>query len=130
MRRIDAVEMSSAGALRLTHPLTEGPDHFDARSETTQEQAAFVLAADPRGYGTPDEGRSHLVSSTAFEADPAPGAPDDLNVFAVRYGPGDTFAPAFERVPGGLAVRTEAFTAVIGDPAGDGRGEPVLTLHR
>ncbi|MPY57883.1 hypothetical protein [Streptomyces spongiae] len=130
VRRIDAVEMASAGALRLTHPLTEGPDHFDARSETTQEQAAFVLAADPRGYGNPDQGWSHLVASTAFEADPAPGAPADLDVFAVRYGPGGTFAPAFERVPDGLAVRTEAFTAVIGDPAGDARGEPVLTLHR
>ncbi|MEW2401263.1 hypothetical protein [Streptomyces sp. NPDC046862] len=130
VRRTDVAEVSSAGPLRLTHPVAAGPDHFDARSETTQEQAAFVLAADPRGYGNPDEGWSHLVASTAFEADPAPGAPDDLDVFAVRYGPGDTFAPAFERVPGGLAVRTEAFTAVIGDPAGDARGEPVLTLHR
>lgn len=130
VRRVDVAEVSSAGALRLTHPVAAGPDHFDARSETTQEQAAFVLAAAPRGYGNPDEGWSHLVASTAFEADPAPGAPDDLDVFAVRYGPGDTFAPAFERVPGGLAVRTEAFTAVIGDPAGDARGEPVLTLHR
>lgn len=129
LRRIAEAEVSSAGPLRLTHPPTQGPDFFDARSETTQEQAAFALAADPRGYGDPDEGWSHLMASTAFEADPAPGAPDDLDVFAVRYGTGDTFTPAFRRVPDGLAVRTEAFTAVIGAPAGDARGEPVLTLH-
>jgi hypothetical protein len=47
-------------------------DRFDARSEATQEEAAFALAADPRGYGNPDEGRRHLVTSTALEADPAP----------------------------------------------------------
>lgn len=75
------------GTLRLTHPETEGTDHFDARSETTQEQAAFALAADPRGYGNPDEGWRHLVSSTALEAGPVPDAPADLHAFAVCYGP-------------------------------------------
>lgn len=48
--------VAAAGPLRLTHPGPEGVDHFDARSEVTQEQAAFALAADPRGYGNPDEG--------------------------------------------------------------------------
>lgn len=33
--------------------------------------------------------------------------------------------------PEGLTVRTEAFTALIGDPAGGGdeNGEPILTLR-
>ncbi|WP_149828128.1 hypothetical protein [Streptomyces tailanensis] len=129
LRRISEAAVASAGGLRLTHPTAEGVEFFDARAEITQEQAAFALAADPRGYGNPDEGWAHLVASSALEAEPAPGSPDDLNVFAVRYGPGDSFTATFERTPEGLAVRTEAFTALIGDPAGDERGEPLLTLQ-
>ncbi|WP_328752541.1 hypothetical protein OHT57_43820 [Streptomyces sp. NBC_00285] len=129
VRRTAEGEVASVGALRLTHPEVKGVDHFDARSETTQEQAAFALAADPRGYGNPDEGWSHLVSSTALEADPAPDAPDDLHAFAVRYGPaGAPLTAAFARDGAALTVRTEAFTARIGDPAGDAHGEPELTL--
>ncbi|MGW0824525.1 hypothetical protein [Streptomyces sp. NPDC002845] len=129
LRRVAEADVTSAGPLRLTHPSAGGAEFFDARSETTQEQAAFALAADPRGYGNPDEGWRYVVASTAYEAEPAPGAPEDLNIFAVRYGAGGGFAPAFERVPEGLTVRTEAFTAVIGGMAGDAAGEPVLTLR-
>ncbi|MFJ9896393.1 hypothetical protein ACIQPR_24025 [Streptomyces sp. NPDC091280] len=131
VRRTAEGDVSSAGALRLTHPTGEGADHFDARSELSQQEAAFALAADPRGYGNPDEGWSHLVTSTALEADPAPGAPADLNVFVVRYGPGaEPLTAEFTRGRNGeLTVRTEAFTAVIGDSAGDEHGEPELTLH-
>ncbi|MFG2374220.1 hypothetical protein ACGFY9_22405 [Streptomyces sp. NPDC048504] len=130
VRRTAESDVTSAGALRLTHPTGQGADHFDARSELTQEQAAFALAADPRGYGNPDEGWRHLVGSTALEADPAPGAPENLHVFAVRYGPGAAeFSPAFETGEEGLTVRTEAFTAVIGDPAGDADAEPELSLR-
>ncbi|WP_328826679.1 hypothetical protein OHT77_04640 [Streptomyces sp. NBC_00252] len=130
VRRTAEGDVTSAGALRLTHPTAEGAEHFDARSELTQEQAAFALAADPRGYGNPDEGWRHLVSSSALEAGPAPGAPEHLHVFAVRYGPGDAaFTPAFEVGEDGLTVRTEAFTAVIGDAAGDADAEPELTLR-
>ncbi len=47
----------------------------------------------------------------------------------MRYGPGgDAFTPVFERAGTGLRIRTEAFTAVIGDTAGDAAGEPELTL--
>lgn len=52
-------------------------------------------------------------------------------MFAVRYGPGaGEFTPAFETGEDGLTltVRTEAFTAVLGDPAGDADAEPELTL--
>src|SRR4051812_31837734 len=127
-RRTAEAQVASAGTLRLTHPEAQGVDHFDARSETTQEQAAFALAADPRGYGNPDEGWRHLVGSSALEAGPVPDAPDDLHVFAVRYGPGGAFTATFEREGAGLTVHTEAFTARIGDPAGDAHGEPELTL--
>ncbi|MFI6544284.1 hypothetical protein ACIBO9_13725 [Streptomyces prunicolor] len=132
VRRTAEGDVTSAGTLRLTHPTGEGADHFDARSELSQQEAAFALAADPRGYGNPDEGWRHLVTSTALEAEPAPGAPENLHVFAVRYGPGaGEFAPAFETGEDGLTltVRTEAFTAVIGDPAGDADAEPELTLR-
>lgn len=84
---------------RLTHPRADGVEHFDARSEATQEEAAFALAADPRGYGNPDEGRRHLHRTRG------------------RPGPS-------------LTIRTEAFTALIGNPAGDARGEPALELRR
>ncbi|MEU2423308.1 hypothetical protein ABZ619_20175 [Streptomyces sp. NPDC007851] len=123
VRRTAAAEVAAAGALRLTHPERQGAEHFDARAELTQEQAAFALAADPRGYGNPDEGWRHLVSSSAYEAEPAPGAPKHLHVFAVRYGPGGDFTPTFE---GDLTVRTEAFTAVVGPE--DAHGDPGLVL--
>ncbi|WP_217544998.1 hypothetical protein [Streptomyces sp. GbtcB6] len=123
VRRVAEGEVASAGALRLTHPTPQGVDHFDARAELTQEQAAFALAADPRGFGNPDEGWRHLVTSTAYEAEPAPGAPEHLHVFAVRYGPGGDFTPSFE---GDLTVHTEAFTAAIG--AEDAHGDPELAL--
>ncbi|MFD5627640.1 hypothetical protein [Streptomyces sp. NPDC127072] len=128
VRRTAEADVVSAGDLRLTHPPTESVDHFDTRAERTQEQAAFALAADPRGYGNPDDGWRRLVTSSALEADPAPGAPEELHVFAVRYGPGGPFAPSFESTPAGLTVRTETFTALMGDPAGDTHGEPELEL--
>lgn len=130
VRRTAAGDAASAGALRLTHPESDGVDHFDARAERTQEEAAFALAADPRGYGNPDEGWRHLVSSTALEAEPAPGGPQDLHVFAVRYGPSGPFgAFSCARDGASLRVRTDHFTAVLGEVAGDAHAEPGLTLQ-
>lgn len=127
VRRTAHAAVSSAGPLRLTHPQAHGPEHFDARAELTQEQAAFALAADPRGYGNPDEGWRHLVSSTALEAGPVADAPDDLHVFAVRYGAEEPFTMAVERGEQGLTLRTGAFTAVLGPD--DAHAEPQLTLR-
>ncbi|MGQ4387849.1 hypothetical protein [Streptomyces sp. SAS_270] len=131
VRRTADAEVACAGALRLTHPGEQGVDYFDARSESTQEQAAFALAADPRGYGNPDEGWRRLVASTALEAGPVADVPEGLSVFAVRYGEAsdDPFTPTFERDGAGLTVRTEAFTALIGDVTGDAHGNPELTLR-
>ncbi|MFF3846711.1 hypothetical protein [Streptomyces sp. NPDC002328] len=127
VRRTAHTEAASAGALRLTHPETQGPDRFDARAELTQEQAAFALAADPRGYGDPDEGWKHLIASSALEAGPVPDAPDDLHVFAVRYGSPDPLTVTVERGEDGITVRTSRFTAVLGPD--DAHGEPELTLR-
>ncbi|MCF4136128.1 hypothetical protein L1856_03335 [Streptomyces sp. Tue 6430] len=127
VRRTARGEAASAGPLRLTHPRAEGPEHFDARAELTQEQAAFALAADPRGYGNPDEGWRHLVASTALEAGPLPDAPEDLHVFAVRYGSSDPLTVSVTRDEPGLVIRTAAFTAVLGGD--DAHGEPELTLR-
>ncbi|MFE7649195.1 hypothetical protein [Streptomyces phaeoluteigriseus] len=127
VRRTARGEVVSAGALRLTHPAAEGAEHFDARAELTQEQAAFALAADPRGYGDPDAGWRHLVSSTALEAEPVQDAPDDLHVFAVRYGSPDPLTVSVTRDGTDLVIRTTAFTAVLGPD--DAQGEPELTLR-
>ncbi|MGI5460661.1 hypothetical protein ACQEWB_47360 [Streptomyces sp. CA-249302] len=127
VRRTAEGAVASAGELRLTHPQEEGPEYFDARSELLQEQAAFALAADPRGYGNPDEGWRHLVGSTALEAGPIADAPDDLHVFAVQYGSAEPFAVEVTRGEEGLTVRSAAFTAVLG--AADEHGEPGLTLR-
>ncbi|MFD5269613.1 hypothetical protein [Streptomyces sp. NPDC058335] len=127
VRRTARGEAVSAGTLRLTHPAAEGAEHFDARAEVTQEQAAFALAADPRGYGDPDGGWRHLVSSTALEAGPVPDAPEDLHVFAVRYGSPDPLTVSVTRDGSDLVIRTAAFTAVLGDD--DAHGEPELTLR-
>ncbi|MFC8513746.1 hypothetical protein [Streptomyces sp. NPDC057257] len=127
VRRTAEAAVASAGALRLSHPREQGPEHFDARSELLQEQAAFALAADPRGYGNPDEGWRHLVSSTALEAGPVPDAPDDLHVFAVQYGSTRPYTVEATWAEEGLTLRTSAFTAVIGAP--DEHGEPELSLR-
>jgi hypothetical protein len=127
VRRTAEGAVASAGALRPTHPQAQGEEHFDARAELSQEQAAFALAADPRGYGNPDDGWRHLVSSTALEAGPIPGAPDDLHVFAVRYGSEEPLTVSVERAGEGLRIGTSAFIAVIG--ADDEWGEPELTLR-
>lgn len=108
--------------------LSQPTPGFDARAELTQEQAAFALAEDPCGYGNPDAGWRHLVSSTALEAGPITDAPDDLHGFAVRYGTEEPCTVPVRRGEDGLTVRTDAFTAVIG--AEDAHAEPTLSLRR
>lgn len=127
VRRTAHAPVASAGTLRLTHPEATGPDQFDTRAEVTQEQAAFALAEDPRGYGNPDTGWAHLVRSSALEAGPVDDAPDDLHVFAVRYGTEEPSAVSVAWTEEGLTVTTDAFTAVLGPD--DAHAEPTLTLR-
>ncbi|MCZ4515459.1 hypothetical protein O3Q52_46580 [Streptomyces sp. ActVer] len=128
-RRVgDSPLVEAAGELRLTHPPEGSPDSFDARAEVTQQQAAFALAADPRGYGDPDAGWRHVRTTTALEVGPAPDAPEGLDVFGVRYGESaaEPLTVVCERVEEGLVLRTDSFTAVLGEA--DEHGEPQLTL--
>ncbi|WP_404199537.1 hypothetical protein [Streptomyces tauricus] len=119
------------GELRLTHPAAGSPDSFDARGELTQQEAAFALAADPRGYGDPDAGWRHVRTTSALEVGPSTGAPEGLDVFAVRYGavaaePFDVVCEWGESEGEGLVVRAGDFTAVLGGAGAD--GEPGLTV--
>jgi hypothetical protein len=129
--------VAGAGELTLTtpdFPGTDGSAYFNSPDTIglTQEQAAFGLAADPRGYGNPDAGWRNVIATTAIESAPAPGSPEGLTVLAVRYGPSDAadepFAPVFTLDEGGLTIRTEAFTALVGPPSGDAAGNPTLEL--
>ncbi|OAH16187.1 hypothetical protein [Streptomyces jeddahensis] len=130
--------VTGAAGIAVTTPDWPGTDssaYFNSPDTIglTQEQAAFRLAADPRGYGNPDAGWRHTVATTAFEAEPVPTPPDGLTVFAVRYGPAHTdepFAPVFEHTDAGLLVTTETFSALIGPPEGDATGEPILELRQ
>ncbi|MCX4237570.1 hypothetical protein [Streptomyces ortus] len=119
----------AAGELRLTHPRRGAADSFDARSELTQQDAAFGLAADPRGYGDPDAGWRHVRTTSALEVGPSADSPEGLDVFAVRYGSvaAEPLGVVCERGEGGgLVVRAGVFTAVLG--VADAGGEPGLTL--
>ena len=106
---------------------------IEARSHAglTQEQLAFSLAADPRGYGDPDSGWHRVAGTNLVLAGPVPDAPDGLAVFAVSYGPAsDTsdYAVTAEPTEDGVIISTTQFSALIGYPAGDEHGEPILTL--
>jgi hypothetical protein len=127
-----SLAIRSAGTLRVVNP-PPGPQYFNSPRTIglTQEQVAFSLASDPRGYGDPDSGWQRVAATNLVLADSVPGAPDGLAVFAVSYGPASEasdyvvdVAPDVE----GLLVRTPQFSALIGHPAGDEYGEPVLNL--
>jgi len=126
----------TAGAgLRVLNP----PDsrcHFNSPSTIgrTQEQVAFDLADDPRGYGNPDAGWQRVAQTNLVLAAPISDAPADLAVFVVRYGPAqdvtspDPLPASASRTADGTVVRTPDFVALIGHPAGDAHGEPVLRV--
>jgi hypothetical protein len=126
----------TAGAgLQVINP-PAGRAHFNS-SQTiglTQEQVAFDLADDPRGYGNPDAGWQRVAQTNLVLADRISDAPTDVLVFVVRYGPAqDLTSPApltasASRTADGVVVRTPDFVALIGNPAGDAHGEPVLRV--
>lgn len=135
---LGGMAVAGAAGLRLTtpdFPGTDGAAYFSSATtiDLTQEQAAFRLAADPRGFGNPDEGWRHIAATTAVEAPAVRNGPDDLHLFAVRYGPAATaaepFTPSFGRAGPDLVVGTREFTAVVGPPSGDRAGEPTLHLQ-
>jgi hypothetical protein len=126
----------AAGAgLRVINP-PAGRAHVNSPETIglTQEQVAFDLADDPRGYGDPDTGWRRVAQTNLLLVDPIADAPSDLAVFVVRYGPADDITgpgpiPASALHTGdGVQVYTGDFAALIGDPAGDAHGEPVLRI--
>jgi hypothetical protein len=126
----------TAGAgLRVLNP-PAGRAHFNSPETIgrTQEQVAFDLADDPRGYGSPDVGWQRVAQTNLVLAERIADAPADLAVFVVRYGPAHDLASpdpvdaSASRTADGVVVRTPDFVALVGDPAGDAHGEPVLRV--
>ncbi|HEX8864778.1 MAG TPA: hypothetical protein VF821_03890, partial [Lentzea sp.] len=122
--------LSSAAGLRVENP-PDGPAYFNSPHTAllTQEQLSFRLGDDPRGYGDPDTGWRRVISTNHVLADPIAATPHGRAVFVLCYGPQPVaLEVAAEEVADGVRVRTPFFTAVVGHPAGDVGGEPVLRL--
>ncbi|MEV6878023.1 hypothetical protein [Amycolatopsis sp. NPDC051128] len=124
--------ITSGAGLRVVNPAA-GRNHFSSPETAgmTQEKLAFSLADDPRGYGNPDSGWRRVTQTNQVLADPLPGTPPEVAVFAVRYGPSDDgpFPVEVSFAGGDVRVTTDHFAALIGDAAGDAGGEPVLRLE-
>ncbi|MBB5897874.1 hypothetical protein ACFFS4_04065 [Kutzneria kofuensis] len=127
--------VTAGSGLRVINP-PAGRAHVNSPQTIglTQEQVAFDLTDDPRGYGNPDAGWRRVALTNLVLADRIADAPADLAVFVVRYGPAADVTEArplpcsARRTADGVLVRTRDFTALIGDPAGDAQGEPVLRV--
>ncbi len=122
--------LSAGAALRVVNP-PDDPACFNSPRtvDLTQEQLSFRLGDDPRGYGDPDAGWRRVAATTLVLAEAIADAPSGLAVFALCYGPEPVALPvSAEEAEDGVRVRTPFFTALVGHPAGDRHGEPVLTL--
>ena len=125
----------AGAALRVENP-PAGRAHFNSPQTIglTQEQLAFDLIEDPRGYGSPDAGWQRVAQTNLLLVDRIVEAPAGLAVFVVRYCPADQVAVpgpisvSASRTGDGVLVRVDDFIALIGDPAGDVHGEPVLRV--
>ncbi|WP_208630556.1 hypothetical protein [Amycolatopsis kentuckyensis] len=126
-----SLAITSAASLRVVNP-PAGRTSFSSPETLalTQEQLAFSLADDPRGYGNPDAGWHRVTDTNHVLAGPLPSSPAGSSVFAVRYGPLDDvpFTVGLHESAEGLVLETPGFSLVVGDPAGDADGEPTLRL--
>ena len=124
--------IASAAPLTVINP-PAGPEYFNSPETIglTLELASFALADDPRGYGDPDSGWQRVKRTNLLLADPIADAPEDRAVFAVRYGfDGSAYAVRAESTSDGVLVRTPDFDVLVGHPAGDEHGEPLLSVAR
>ncbi|MEV7094600.1 hypothetical protein AB0M80_17370 [Amycolatopsis sp. NPDC051045] len=123
--------ITSGATLKVVNP-PAGRTSFNSPETIglTQEQLAFSLADDPRGYGNPDTGWHRVTETNHVLAGPLPDSPPGASVFAVRYGPHPDvpFTVGVRETADGLVLETPGFSAVVGDPAGDEAGEPILHL--
>ncbi|MGW6929219.1 hypothetical protein ACWGE0_04080 [Lentzea sp. NPDC054927] len=122
--------LSAAAGLRVENT-PDGAAYFNGPRTVgmTQEQLSFWLGDDPRGYGDPDAGWRRVIATNLVLVDSIADRPHGRAVFVLSYG-GDPVAleASAEEVPEGVRVRTPFFTAVVGHPAGDVGGEPVLRI--
>lgn len=122
--------LSSAAGLRVENP-PDGPAYFNnpRTAGMTQEQLSFWLGDDPRGYGNPDAGWRRVIATNHVLTEPIADTPHGRAVFALCYGPEPVaFEVSADAPLDGVRVRTPFFTALVGHPAGDVGGEPVLRL--
>lgn len=123
--------ISSGAGLRVVNP-PSGRACFNSPQTIglSQEQVAFALGDDPRGYGNPDTGWQRIAQTNQVLAEPVHDAPSSHVVFAVCYGPDVTpMRVAAESVEDGVLVRLPEFTVLIGHPAGDPSGDPVVRVN-
>jgi hypothetical protein len=129
--RAGEVTISAGAGLRVVNP-PDGPACFNSPQTIglSQEQVAFALGDDPRGYGSPDTGWRRISQTNQVLAEPIHDAPSSHVVFALCYGP-DTvpMGVSAEPVEDGVLVRLPEFSVLIGHPAGDLHGEPVLRVN-
>ncbi|PWK81399.1 hypothetical protein C8D88_11721 [Lentzea atacamensis] len=122
--------LSAAAGLRVENP-PDGAAYFNSprTADMTQEQLSFWLGDDPRGYGDPDAGWRRVVATNHVLAGPIAATPHRRAVFVLCYGPEPVALDvAAEEAPDGVRVRTPFFSAIVGHPAGDVGGEPVLRI--
>lgn len=122
--------LGAAAGLRVENP-PQGPAYFNSArtADMTQEQLSFWLGDDPRGYGNPDAGWRRVIATNHVLADPIYDSPHGRAVFALCYGPEPVaLEVTAEEASDGVLVRTPFFTALVGHPAGDIAGEPVLRV--
>ncbi|WIX89097.1 hypothetical protein [Amycolatopsis sp. DG1A-15b] len=126
-----SLAVTSGASLRVVNP-PAGRTSFNSPETIglTQEQLAFSLADDPRGYGNPDAGWHRVTDTNHVLAGPLPDSPAGSAVFAVRYGPhGDgPFEVGVRESVDGLVIDAPGFSVVVGDPRGDADGEPTLRV--
>ncbi len=125
------MRIASGASLRVVNP-PPGRARFNSPEtiRLTQEQLAFSLADDPRGYGDPDSGWRRVTDTNHVLAGPLPDSPAGHAVFAVRYGLSDDgpFEVRVRPAPTGLLIDAPAVSVFVGDPAGDAHGEPILRV--
>jgi len=126
-----SLAIASGASLRVVNP-PAGRTSFGSPETIglTQEQLAFSLADDPRGYGNPDAGWHRVTDTNHVLAGPLPSSPPGSSVFAVRYGPHDDvpFTVGVRETADGLVIDAPGFSLVVGAPAGDADGEPTLRV--
>ncbi len=128
--RAGELAITSAAPLSVLNP-PAGEMYFNSPQTIglPLELASFAIADDPRGFGNPDSGWQRIRRTNLLLADPVEDAPADRAVFALRYGTDTSpYTVHAESTSDGVLVWAPGFAVLVGHPAGDAHGEPVLAL--